>query len=121
VPWMAGFTRRAWPERIVWLQDDITHERFYWLALPAGTAQPGARIEARIAGNHVQLESDAAKALSLRLSDELLDLDQPVTVHVGDQQLHAAILPRTARALWLSLRERADPATAASAHLDLRW
>jgi len=121
VPWMAGFTRRAWPERVVWLQDDVTHERFYWLALPAGTAQPGARIEARIAGNHVHLASDTAKALSLRLSDELLDLDQPVTVHVGDQQLHAAILPRTARALWLSLRERADPTSAASAHLELRW
>ncbi len=121
VPWMAGFTRRAWPERIVWLQDDVTHERFYWLALPAGSAQPGQRIVASIAKNVVTLDPGTAPSLALRLSDELLDLDQPVIVQVGDRRLHEARVPRTARALWLSLQQRADPSTAASALLDLRW
>ncbi len=121
VPWMAGFTRRAWPERIVWLQDDVTHERFYWLALPAGSAQPGQRIVASIAKNVVTLDPGTAPSLALRLSDELLDLDQPVIVQVGDRRLHEARVPRTARTLWLSLQQRADPTTAASALLDLRW
>ena len=121
VPWMAGFTRRAWPERIVWLQDDVTHERFYWLALPAGSAQPGQRIVASIAKNVVTLDPGTAPSLTLRLSDELLDLDQPVIVQVGDRRLHEARVPRTARALWLSLQHRADPSTAASALRDLRW
>ena len=121
VPWMAGFTRRAWPERIVWLQDDVTHERFYWLALPAGSAQPGQRIVASLAKNVVTLDPGTAPSLTLRLSDELLDLDQPVIVQVGDRRLHEARVPRTARTLWLSLQQRADPTTAASALLDLRW
>jgi hypothetical protein len=44
-----------------------------------------------------------------------------VIVQVGDRRLHEARVPRTARTVWLSLQQRADPTTAASALLDLRW
>ncbi|MEL7239087.1 MAG: polyhydroxyalkanoate depolymerase, partial [Planctomycetota bacterium] len=31
VAWMGQFTRDLRPGRIVWKQDDVTHDRFYWL------------------------------------------------------------------------------------------
>ena len=119
LPWMAGFTRRAWPERVVWLQDDVTHTRFYWLSVPAGSAQAGQRLEARVDGNVVRVVGDV-KSFSLRLSDELVDLDQPLTVLRGEERLFEGRLERTARELWRSLLERADAGTACSARVDLR-
>ena len=32
-------TRNPWPKKIVWHQSGRTHERFYWLAVPNGTAR----------------------------------------------------------------------------------
>lgn len=121
LPWMAGFTRRAWPERVVWLQDDVTHERFYWLGVPAGSAKAGQRVVASVAKNVVTLESSDVKALSLRLSDELVDLDRPVIVKVGEQRVFEGKLERSAREIWRSLVERADPTTASSARVDVSW
>ena len=37
VPWMAKYTRNARPLKVVWLQDDVTHPRFYWLEAPYPT------------------------------------------------------------------------------------
>jgi hypothetical protein len=121
VPWMAGFTRRAWPERVIWLQDDVTHERFYWLALPSDSAAAGQRVDARIEGNVVRVESPNMKTLSLRLSDELLDLDQGVIVQVGEKRVFEGRVSRSARELWRSLVERADGSAAACARLDVSW
>ena len=46
LPWMAKFTRVAWPGKVVWVQTGVPHDRFYWLELPAGVAQPGQKIVA---------------------------------------------------------------------------
>jgi predicted peptidase len=35
VPWMADFTRNVTPKKVVWRQSGTTHDRFYWLAVPA--------------------------------------------------------------------------------------
>ena len=37
VAWMEKYTRNPLPDKIVWFQDDVTHDRFYWLAIPPGT------------------------------------------------------------------------------------
>jgi hypothetical protein len=34
IPRMAPLRRVAWPKRVVWKQDDVTHTRFYWLERP---------------------------------------------------------------------------------------
>ena len=39
VPWMAKFKRNPVPRKVVWEQDDVTHDQFYWLAVPPGSAQ----------------------------------------------------------------------------------
>ena len=39
VPWMAKFRRDPVPKKVVWHQDDVTHDRFYWLAVEPGQAQ----------------------------------------------------------------------------------
>ena len=31
VSWISGFTRDPFPKKVVWKQDDVTHNRYYWL------------------------------------------------------------------------------------------
>lgn len=120
LPWMAKFTRNAWPKKIVWLQDDITHDRFYWLRIPDKTAaKAGQKIVATVDGTTIRIDGDVPAGTELRLSDELLDLDQAVTVMVNGEEVHSGRVPRTAGAIRTSLEERLDPPAAASAVLAL--
>ena len=121
VPWMAGFTRAPWPKRIVWVQDDATSDRFYWLQIGnRADAKPGARIVATVDGQAIALEGDVPPGLTLRLSDRLLNLDHAVTVSINGNPVFKGKVPRTAGAIRRSLAERADPMSAATATLVLR-
>lgn len=109
LPWMQGFTRRAWPRRVVWFQDDVTHARFYWLSLSApAVAKAGQHLTATVDGNRIDLTGEVPAGLRLHLDDELLDLDRPVTVVVEGKQVWSGMVPRTAAALLADLAERAD-------------
>ena len=122
VPWMAAFTRKTWPKKIVWHQDDVTHDRFYWLALPPGTARKGQDITAEIKGQTIDITTSGdLNNIILRLSDDLLDLNAPLTVRVNDQERFAGRIDRTAPAILASLRQRFDPTSAAFAELTLKW
>ncbi len=120
VPWMAKFTRQPWPKKIVWLQDDITHDRFYWLKIPdKAAAQAGQQIVATVDGQTITLSGDVPAGMELRLSDELLDLDQEVKVLVNGKEVATGKVARTAEAVLRSLGERFDLPAAASAVLVL--
>jgi hypothetical protein len=54
VPWMAKQTRNLRPEKIVWLQDDVTSPRFYWLANPE--PKQGQRVVARRSGQAIDID-----------------------------------------------------------------
>lgn len=121
LPWMAGFTRNPWPRRIVWRQDDVTHPRFYWLAIPdAAAAHQGDMITADVAGQTITLSGTVPAGTTLRLSDRLVDLDRPVRVIVNGKRAYAGKVVRTARTIQQSLLERLDPESAATAQLVLR-
>ncbi|MDJ0277546.1 hypothetical protein QLH51_12145 [Sphingomonas sp. 2R-10] len=116
LPWMAQFTRNPWPKRIVWVQDDVTHDRFYWLHIPgAAAAKAGDRIDATVAGQAITLTGAVPAGTTLRLSDRLIDLDKPVRVTVNGRVAFAGKVPRTAAAIVASLAERADPVSVATA------
>ncbi len=120
VPWMAQFTRNPWPKRIVWVQDDVTHDRFYWLQIPdAKAAKAGQRIVATANGQTIALEGDVPTGMVLRLSDRLINLDRPITVTVNGVRAYRGRVVRTAGAIRRSLDERTDPASAATARLTL--
>jgi hypothetical protein len=121
LPWMAKFVRDPWPKRVVWYQDDVTHNRFYWLAVQKGTAKPGQTITAEADGQTIRISAKDRHQLELRLSDQLVDLDQPVTVIVNGRRIFHGFVPRTRDAIETSLRERADADSAATATLRLDW
>ena len=110
VPWMAKFTRETAPKKVVWYQDDVTHDQFYWLAVPPGQAKAGTTVTATILGQEVQItQADGIDHLIIRLDDRLLDLDQPVKVTVRGETRFEGKLSRSAATLAKTLDERTDP------------
>jgi len=120
LPWMSEFTRNPWPRKIVWVQDDVTRDRFYWIKIPAkGAAKADQKIVATVEGQTIRLEGDVPAKTVLRLSDELLDLDQPVTVIVNGKEAWSGKAARSPQAIAESLLERLDLKAVATAAVEL--
>lgn len=119
LPWMAKYTRNPFPKKIVWKQDDVTHDRYYWLALEAGQAQTGAEVIAAIDGQTVRLDTSDVRRVTVRLDDALVNLDEPVKIQFGDQEVFAAVAPRNIATLAATLWERGDPASMYSAEVEV--
>ena len=81
--------------------------QFYWLANDAPT--PGQRIHAQIEDNHIKLVTADIRRLRLRLDDQLVDLDQPVTVMANGMKIFEGMVKRELRCLVETLEERGDP------------
>lgn len=121
LPWMAGHQRQPWPARVVWQQDDVVHRRFYWLQVPGETPIPERqKIVATVKDREIVIEGEGVTALRLRLSDRLLDLDQPLTVILNGRQASSGKAVRTASAILRSLAERADAASSATAFIEVK-
>jgi len=118
---MAKHTRNPWPKRVVWNQSGRPHDRFYWLSVPPGTAARGQLVRAEVKGQRVEVQAKDLKALTLRLSDELLDLDAPVIVTVNGEEKFSGELSRSVRSIWYSLLERPEPRSVATAVLRLTF
>jgi hypothetical protein len=117
VPWMAEHTRDPLPEKVVWLQDDVTHDRFYWLAVPAGSATSGDRVVAVRSGQQIELQATGVSRLQIRLTDAMLELDQPVRIVSGGAVLFEGTAPRTIATVATTIAERGDPESVFSAEV----
>jgi predicted esterase len=115
LPWMAKHTRNPLPDRIVWRQDNVTHTRFYWLAIPESEQRKDAVVRASRAGQRIEIHHADVDSLTIALNDQMLDLDKPVTVMQNGKALFEGRVPRTIGNLAGSLAERGDPASVFSA------
>jgi predicted esterase len=115
VPWMAKHQRNPWPKKIVWFQDDVVHQRFYWLRLPDGAAAKEQKITAVIDGRTIRLDGDVPGGTRILLSDELLELDAPVEIRINGGEPIKATPVRTLATIRAELAKRLDPAATPTA------
>ncbi len=110
IAWMAQFARTVFPKKVVWKQDDVTHGRFYWLALPEGSIKPRSEITATCTRQAIALKtSDGISSIQVRLHDQLLDLDRPVVITWNGATVFRGKAERTVRMISRCLSERNDP------------
>ncbi len=121
IPRMSPLVRTCWPKRVVWKQDDVTHTRFYWLERDPAAVKPYEIYAAHVDGQKITIEAPATGTLTLRLADELVDLDQPVQVVAGDKTVFSGKVSRSFSTILQSLHERQDPGTVATALLPVSW
>lgn len=105
LPWMAQFVRNLYPKRVIWIQDDVLRDNFYWLGVPEIHRRAGAKIVAEIKGQTVRIEESDSPIVLVGLNDELLDLDKPVTVRFGDRTIATKRFRRTESALGRPLNK----------------
>ena len=87
IPWMAQYTRNVSPKRVVWVQDDVLRNNFYWLGVPDEARKQGATVAVEIDGQTLRIDTCDVPVLLVGLNDDLLNLDEPVTVVMGDQTI----------------------------------
>lgn len=122
IPRMFNSQRAAWPKRVVWKENDnFVHQRFYWLERNAEDANADKIYAAHVAGQTITLEAPGSGKLTLRLSDKLVDLDQPVSVVAVGRTIFEGAVHRSVSAIAQSLEERADPEMVATALLSVSW
>ncbi len=110
VPWLQRFSRNPLPQKVIWRQDDVVHERFYWLALPPGSEKKGQLAVATIGGQTIRIEkTEEINTLLIRLNDDMLDLDHPVKVFASDgSELFAGKVARSEELAKHTLKTRGD-------------
>jgi poly(3-hydroxybutyrate) depolymerase len=117
IPWMAKHRRNPRPSRIVWKQDDVAHARFYWLAVEPNNAGPRAEVTANCIGQKIDIRASGVKRLTIRLSDQLLNLDEPIIITSDEKPLFNGHVTRTIAVLEKTLAEHGDPKAIYSSEL----
>ena len=119
VPWMAKFDRQPWPNKIVWVQDDVRHDRFYWLQTAEDQAKAGDEVIASVQDNTIHVERSTLPLLTFLLRDTLLNIDHPITVVQPNGSQSTQSVSRTIANLADSLTERNDPASMSPSRLTI--
>lgn len=104
--WFAGHRRVQWPRRIVYKTYSLRYDTAYWATIEQleRWGDP-AFIEVRAeAGNRIIVRASNVAALTLRLSEELVDLAAPVTIVHRQQEAFSGKVPAS-RAVTLQFDE----------------
>ncbi len=119
VKWMLKFNRNMIPEKVIWLQDDVIHSRFYWLKVDAAKAKAGDLVVASRTGNKINIEKAPPGKLTLLLRDDMLNLDEEVVVVSGDKELWRGKAQRTVKSIAETLLDRGDPTATFSSQVEI--
>jgi len=106
--WMAQYRRNPYPKQVVWRQELVTREHFYWLTAPADEVEQGKTVIASIDGNVINIEQCDYSRLTICLNDHLVNLDKKVTIRYKGKKIARVKPRRTIANLHRSLSERND-------------
>lgn len=129
--WLATHTRNPHPDKIVWRCHEkagIYRENFYWIGLTetpeqgefdlTAAADKGENIVTITAEEVIPAKEKGTKAtrkpltssqIIVNLNDELVDLDQEVTVMLNGKEVFKGKLERSRNTLLKNLVKRGDP------------
>ena len=71
-------------------------------------------------GQSIAITAENTKRLVVRLSDQLVNLDEPVSITVNGEEKFSGKVRRSAREIIRSLDQRGDPASAATASVTVK-
>lgn len=110
VPWMAQFRRNPYPDRIVWRQEEVTRDAFYWIEIPHEYAKRGQTVIVSRNGNVINIESSDYPELTICLNSKMVNLSRKVTVKYQGRKLFKTKLKPSSETARQTLESRGDPA-----------
>ncbi len=110
LPWMKSYLRNPIPESITWKQDDRHHNRFYWIGTPENLIETGGEIQAGYnpQTNEITIDSNYGSEILLYLNDEMLNLDEPVTIKYQDKLIARQTFKRSIINIYKTLAAKGD-------------
>lgn len=120
VEWMAQYRRHPYPKTIVWRQEEVVHEHFYWISAPKEELERGKEVRIRVAGNTIFIDKCDYSSLTFGLNDKIVDLDKPVTIKYGKKTLVKKRLQRSRDIMEQTLHERDDARYAFDAKITVK-
>ena len=108
IPWMTENTRNVYPDRVIWLQDNVAHNRFYWLAVKGESMLNRSQIIAERNGQKINIKVATVSTVTVRLNDDMLDLELPVEIHFRGQLLFKGKVERRKVVIEKTILERGD-------------
>ncbi len=109
VEWMAQYIRNPYPEKIVWRQEEVLKDGFYWLSIPIEEARRGAELRAYREKNTIHITQCDYSQVTIHLNDKMMNLDQPITVFYKDKKLYERKVKRIKENIKRNLLKRQDP------------
>jgi hypothetical protein len=116
VPWMAAFTRNPFPKKIAWHQDDVNHNRFYWVSVDS--PKTGSELLAEIKDQTIAVKDDMPGVLRIRLNEDMIDFAKDIKVIRNGKESSAKAI-RNIEVIIKTLTERGDPRSVYSAELSI--
>ena len=119
IEWMAQFRRNPYPKRVIWRQEEVLREHFYWLSAPAEELEHGKTVEASIEGNTINIVRCDYSRLTISLNDNMIDLDKKITVCYKGKKIITKKPKRTIANLYNTLWKRGDRSYAFPCVIDI--
>lgn len=117
--WMSKFRRNPYPQKIVWKQDEVIKDNFYWLFVSKQEAKKGNEVIVECKNNTITIIKNDYSFLEIGLNDELIDFSKPVTVMYNGNRIFKGSLYRTIEKIYKSIEIRGDPASVFSATISV--
>ena len=107
ISWITRFTRDPFPKKVVWKQDDVTHNRFYWLKVDKPLKN--SLIIASINNQTITIEEATISDITIRLNDQLIDMDKNIIVKYLGKNIFNGIVYRNSDTISKTIKEYGDP------------
>lgn len=108
VSWMAQNKRNPWPAKIIWQQDDVRHNQFYWLGVPATSNQERQELIVTYTGNEFNIIKSINDTLFIKVNDEMMNLNKKITVRLHNEKIFSGKIKRSLLPIWRSIEMRTD-------------
>ena len=108
ITWMAKYQRNPYPKKIVWQQEEVLRQSFYWISAPENELARYRQVRLHVNNNTIYLDTCDYSMLTLWLNDQLVDLDKKVSVVYKGRKIFSGKIQRTVANLKESLSKRED-------------
>ena len=106
IGWITKFNRNPYPKKVVWKQDDVLHNRFYWLR--ANDPIERSLIVASITDQTINIQETVLSEVIIMLNDNMINMDKEVVVKYMGREVFCGIVARNVDIIEKSLREYGD-------------
>lgn len=119
VGWMAQYRRNPYPSKIVWRQEEVLHDSFYWVSVPDDEMARGKEVRLSVRDNVISIDRCDYSRLTFGLNDSIVNLDKPVKVKMNDRTIARKKLVRSMETMEKTLHERQDARYAFDSELEV--